>query len=63
MFHTTRNRQLWFNFDFFKLQNPMAMQAGPSSSVETQYPQEYYNPPAYLPHYNQHSGIHSVRKM
>lgn len=43
-------------------QNPMSMQAGPSS-VEAQYPQEYYNPPAYSPHYNQHSGIHSVRKM
>lgn len=43
-------------------QNPMSMQAGPSS-VEVQYPQEYYNPPPYLPHYNQHSGIHSVRKI
>ncbi|XP_060834306.1 uncharacterized protein LOC132917541 [Rhopalosiphum padi] len=39
-------------------QNSMPMQAGPSS-VEVQYPQEYYNPPAYLPPYDQRS----VRKM
>ncbi|XP_026805934.1 uncharacterized protein LOC113560658 [Rhopalosiphum maidis] len=39
-------------------QNSMQMQAGPSS-VEVQYPQEYYNLPAYLPPYDQRS----VRKM
>jgi len=35
-------------------QNSMPMQAGPSS-IEVQYPQEYYNPPAYLPPYDQRS--------
>ncbi|CAI6350023.1 unnamed protein product [Macrosiphum euphorbiae] len=43
-------------------QTSVSLQPGPSS-VEVQHPQEYYNPPAYSPPYEQQAEIHSVRKI
>lgn len=49
-------------FFFFKFQTSVSLHTG-TSSVEVQHPQEYYNPPAYSPAYEQQAEIHSVRKI
>ncbi|XP_060862454.1 uncharacterized protein LOC132939360 isoform X2 [Metopolophium dirhodum] len=43
-------------------QTSVSLQPRPAS-VEVQHPQEYYNPPAYSPPYEQQAEIHSVRKI